>query len=159
VASSDAQTRLRLGRAVGASGFEPIPVNSGRDALRRLNSANDISAIVLESTLPDPGLASFVAQVRADVNYSRLPMIVIAVSDNHEPRDLTAKYDAARTRLTILDGRTRDYRNLRLDLENKYQERVAQLQRSPLLAKDKAMQLQLAELGDKLQDDLKLLSN
>ena len=125
VASGETEGRQRMAKAVAASGFDPITVETGRDVLRRLHAANDISAILAESTLPDPGLASFLAQVRADVTASRLPFVLIAVPDNAESRDLTAKYRAERDRLELLTSRTKVYRNMRLDSQVKFERAIA----------------------------------
>ena len=39
---------------------------TGRDVLRRLKAKADVDAVVIDSVLPNPGLASLLAQLRAD---------------------------------------------------------------------------------------------
>jgi CheY-like chemotaxis protein len=52
--------------------------------MRRINEAADIDAIIIDGGLPDPGLANLVAQLRADVRASRLPLIVAVAPEADE---------------------------------------------------------------------------
>jgi hypothetical protein len=154
VASGDDDRRRAILRAVADAGYEPVPAATGRDALRRLNKANDISAIVLESTLPDPGLASFLGQVKADVNASRLPVVLIAVPDNVDTRDLLVKYQAERDRFDFLARKTADYRRLRQETQAKYEREREQLAKSATYATEAERQQAFALLEDRYKQDL-----
>jgi CheY-like chemotaxis protein len=68
----------KVGDVVVQAGFEPVKVRTGQAALRRLNQAADIDAILIDSELPDPGLSPLLGQLRADVNFGRLPLILAA---------------------------------------------------------------------------------
>jgi CheY-like chemotaxis protein len=159
VASSETEARQRMAQAVTVSGFEPIALSSGREVLRRLNAASDISAIIVESTLPDPGLASFIAQLRADVNASRLPLLVLAVPDNAESRELVKKYAADRARLDVLISRTRAYRVLRQDLQVKYEQSVANINKSGITGQSANRDYQIAVQTAQHRDELQVLAN
>lgn len=71
----------RVADAVRMAGFEAVPVRTGRELMRRLNAAADIDLILMEETLPDPGLASLMAQLRADRNAGLLPILLTASKD------------------------------------------------------------------------------
>lgn len=74
----------KVASAVRAAGFEPVKVNTGREALKRLGQAADIDLLLLDAALPDPGLASLLGQLRADVYSSRLPIVLTASSTERE---------------------------------------------------------------------------
>jgi CheY-like chemotaxis protein len=66
------QAAATLARA----GYEPVRVTTGRDALRRLNAASDLDELLLDANLPEPGLASLLAQLRTDPSSGRLPILL-----------------------------------------------------------------------------------
>jgi CheY-like chemotaxis protein len=68
----------RVANAVTGAGFEPVKARTGRDVLRRLNQAADIDLVLLDAGLPDPGLAPLLGQLRSDVNYGLLPVVLTA---------------------------------------------------------------------------------
>ena len=74
----------KVADAVKKSGFDPIPVRTGRDVIRRLNQAADVDLVLIDEALPDPGLASLLAQLRADLNYGRIPVVVTASKDRQD---------------------------------------------------------------------------
>jgi CheY-like chemotaxis protein len=67
-----------VGKAVKTADMEPIHARTGNDVLRRVGEAADIDAILIDAALPDPGPASLIAQLRADVNVGDLPLILAA---------------------------------------------------------------------------------
>ncbi len=79
--------------AVAAAGYEPIKVGTGREIMQRLGQASDVALLLFEETLPDPGLANLLGQIRADVFASQLPVLLTA-SAEREPavRRYTAKW-------------------------------------------------------------------
>jgi CheY-like chemotaxis protein len=119
-ASSDADTRLRLEGSIKAAGFDAVLAESGRDALKRLGKAADISAVLLDSKLPDPGLPYFVAQVEADPNTKKLPVLILAIPDNAETRDLLERYNKEKARLDFIISQTADIRRAREATEREY---------------------------------------
>jgi CheY-like chemotaxis protein len=68
--------RDKIGDIVSKAGFEPIKFATGREVLQRLNKAADIDLILADADLPDPGLASFLGQVRADRNNAHVPVLL-----------------------------------------------------------------------------------
>jgi CheY-like chemotaxis protein len=119
-ASSDADTRLRLEGSIRAAGFDAVLAESGRDALKRLGKAADISAVLLDSKLPNPGLPYFVAQVEADPNTKKLPVLILAIPDNAETRDVLERYYKEKARLDFIISQTAEIRRARVAAEAEY---------------------------------------
>jgi hypothetical protein len=63
--------------ALQKAGFEPIRVRTGRDAMRRLNEAADIEAILVDASVAEPQLPYFLGEVRADIHGGLLPVVVL----------------------------------------------------------------------------------
>jgi CheY-like chemotaxis protein len=91
VAAESAQAKLRvlaahanegvvneIARTLEKAGFQVFTARTGRDVLRRLNEASDIDLVMVHADLPDPEIQFLVAQLRADVNYGLLPVVVLA---------------------------------------------------------------------------------
>lgn len=78
VAFANADVANKAAEALNRAGYSAVPVTNGRDVLRRLNDASDIDALLLDVNLPEPGLASLLAQLRADPNFGRLPILLAA---------------------------------------------------------------------------------
>jgi len=70
-----------VGNAVAKAGYEAVVLRSGRELLQRLGKAADIDALVIDSELPDPSLASLLAQLRSDLYAGQLPIVVAAPDD------------------------------------------------------------------------------
>ncbi len=64
--------------AVAAAGYEPIKVGTGRELMQRLGQASDVALLLFEETLPNPGLANLLGQLRADTYASQLPVLLTA---------------------------------------------------------------------------------
>jgi hypothetical protein len=89
----DRAAATRVTAAVNQAGFEPITVHTGRDVMRRLGQAADIDALLLDSGLPDPGLAGLLGQLNADATASRLPIVLTAPPGREDAlRRFTARY-------------------------------------------------------------------
>jgi len=88
----------QVAHAVKAAGFEPIVVHTGREALRQLRESAGIDALLVDSQLPDPGMAYLLAQLRSDVNAALLPVLItvppaqLTVQKQEELRRLTDAY-------------------------------------------------------------------
>jgi CheY-like chemotaxis protein len=102
VAFADQQTSQTVSAAVQQAGYEAVVVRTGREALRRLNEAGDIDVILVDAGLPDPGLSSLLAQLRADVNVGLVPLLV-TVPGGHETsvRLIIERYNDERRRLEM----------------------------------------------------------
>jgi hypothetical protein len=93
VAYFDGNAATRVTGAVREAGFEPVTVHTGRELMRRLGQAADIDLVLVESGLPDPGLAGLLGQLNADVTASRLPVVLTAPADREDAlRRYTARY-------------------------------------------------------------------
>src|SRR5262249_34697329 len=64
-----------------SAGYDTVITRTGRDVLRRLNEAADIDVAWLDHSLAYPELPYLLTQIRADVTYGGLP-IMITVSDD-----------------------------------------------------------------------------
>src|SRR5262249_46452025 len=80
----NADTAQAVGNAVEKAGMVPVRVRSGNEAMKRLSEAADIDAILIDAGLPDPGLPSLLAQLRADVNVGDLPLVIAAPNNRLE---------------------------------------------------------------------------
>jgi CheY-like chemotaxis protein len=49
-----------------------------------LNEAADVDLVLIDEALPDPGLPSLLAQLRADVNYGRVPVVVTTAKERED---------------------------------------------------------------------------
>jgi hypothetical protein len=92
--------RAKVVQALAKNDVQAIETNSGVKAMRLLKGDSNIRAMVTDSTLPFPGLAHFLAQVRADVGLKKLPILLAAVPVSRESviasqnwRDLNRKRD------------------------------------------------------------------
>jgi CheY-like chemotaxis protein len=81
VAFANADVTNKVADALVRAGYDPVPAATGRDVLRRLNAASDIDVLLLDVNLPEPGLASLLAQLRADPNFGRLPVLLAATPE------------------------------------------------------------------------------
>lgn len=70
--------RNRVALAVGAAGYQTVPVATGRELMQRLGQASDIALILFEEQLPNPGLAHLLGQLRADRFAGQLPILLTA---------------------------------------------------------------------------------
>lgn len=80
----DEDVLREISGALQKAGFEPIRVRTGREAMRRLNEAADIEAILVDAAVADPQLAHFLGDVRADVHGGLLPVIVLAPRERED---------------------------------------------------------------------------
>jgi CheY-like chemotaxis protein len=92
-------TTVKVADAVAKAGYEPIRVTTGRDALRRLNEASDVEVLLLDANLPEPGLTSLLAQLRADSNAGRLPVLLAAPL---EREDALRRYTERMVNVTVI---------------------------------------------------------
>jgi len=103
VASAQERLLLDLRRSAEGAGYEPVVVSGGRQAVKRLLERRDIAAVVVDSTLPDPGLSWMLAQLRADPALKRLPILVAAVPDGPETRLVLEQLSDIRIKLHAIE--------------------------------------------------------
>jgi CheY-like chemotaxis protein len=132
VAGESAQAKLRvvaahanegvvqeIARTLEKAGFQAYTARTGRDVLRRLNEASDIDLVMVDANLPNPEIQFLVSQLRADVNYGLLPVLVLTPAEREVrlqrlfdrlpqvhivPPDLALDADAQRRILPALVG-------------------------------------------------------
>jgi CheY-like chemotaxis protein len=127
VAVTSEEWRTRVNQTVRQMGAEPLPFSTGRAALLRMKEAADVDAVLLDSTLPDPGLAHLLGQLRADPDTRRVPILLAAVPTTHLSHDLVFRHAAIVRRLEQIDRSTQTYRAQRAALEKEQTDRVNNL--------------------------------
>lgn len=110
VAIADEAWRNKAAQAVTDLGGRPVVVTTGRDAMRKLRASADIDLVLLESTLPEPGLAHLLAQMRADVDVGKVPILLAAVPETRAAYEASAKHQELRRLQEALETELRDYR-------------------------------------------------
>lgn len=112
VALTDADLRDRVRQTVLDVGAQPVLVANGKDAMRRLRADGEIEAILLDSTLPFPGLANLLAQMRQDVDAGQVPILLAAVPETRTSHDAASRYRRLKARIDTIKADTRAYRSL-----------------------------------------------
>ena len=84
---ADPAFAARLAESAKQAGYDPVVVATGQDLLKRAFAASDIEAIIFDADLPEPGLTSVLAQLRADVHAGGLPLFIVPP---HRQTDLLA---------------------------------------------------------------------
>jgi hypothetical protein len=103
IADPDRFRAESVAAAASQVGFEPIVVQTGREALRRLAQAADIDIVLVSAAIPDPQLPYLLAQLNASVNDELVPIVVMA---SRERVDGLQKLFARRKNLTVLQETT-----------------------------------------------------
>jgi CheY-like chemotaxis protein len=160
-AIGDEDWRGRVRTAVAQAGADPVPVATGRDALRRLRAAADVDLILLDSTLPDPGLASLLGQLRADVFSANVPVVLVAVPEGRAGRDLALRYRAAQARLNYLNDTTRTYRQALAHVNAEQADRAQEINESVRMGRltSQAGQEALKALNDQYEGRRKAVAD
>jgi CheY-like chemotaxis protein len=81
VADGNVDRGQELAHVVQAGGFDPVVKSNGRDVLRRLHEAADIDVVIVDAGIPESPLPYLLAQLRGDVNFGLLPVIIVAPTD------------------------------------------------------------------------------
>src|SRR5262249_18649126 len=136
VAVADEDYRDRVREAVEAAGLRALPVRTGRDAMRRLRAGGDIDVILLDSTLPLPGLAPLLGQLRADVDVAKVPVLLAAVPEARNARDILTRYRRVRTRLEGLNRSTRRSQEALAERAHERQLQEEGVRKNPRLSAD-----------------------
>jgi CheY-like chemotaxis protein len=110
VAITDPEWRNKAKLSVRELNLQPVEASNGRDAMRLLRAGADIEAVLLDSTLPTPGLAHLLAQLRADADLARLPILVAAVPQSPTADAATRRYYDLNVVREALEGDLAEYR-------------------------------------------------
>jgi hypothetical protein len=129
VALADEDMRDRVGQYVREIGAYPIVVTNGRDAMRKLRADPAIEAVLLDSTLPYPGLANLLAQMRQDVDVSKVPIILAAVPETRSAHDAAVRYRRLKGRVEAIHRDTRRYRELLAGIDEQEAEEKKEVER------------------------------
>jgi CheY-like chemotaxis protein len=112
VAVGDTDWRMKVAQVVRETGAQAVPVGTGREAMRQLRASAEIEAVVMDSSLPMPGLAWTLAQMRADVDVARVPILLAAVPQTRASKDLARRYREVKERIDQIHEATASYRAL-----------------------------------------------
>jgi hypothetical protein len=82
VADANSDRAFELAHVIQAVGFDAVVRSTGRDILRRLREAADVDVVVVDAGIPDSPLPYLLAQLRGDVNFGLLPVIIVAPTDH-----------------------------------------------------------------------------
>ena len=134
VAIAEEGYRDKVRDAVTETGATPILVTNGRDAMRQLRANSEIEAVLLDSTLPNPGLPHTLAQLRADVDAARLPVLLAALPESPTSREAVRNSLTLRRRLDAVANDTRQYRAVMKDIASNESTELAEVRRD--FAKD-----------------------
>jgi CheY-like chemotaxis protein len=157
VALADEGLRNDVSEAIKATGGDPVLASTGRDALRRLKARADIDVVLLDSSLPNPGLAFTLAQLRADRDVRRLPVLLAAIPDSKDSRYLIDRIRTLRQQIDVLDSTLRPRLEARLRQLERYGATALGLKEDPVLADQRRRKKELEErlriLTDRYEED------
>ena len=85
IADPSAERGEKLASTFRDSGYAAERVASGRQLMRRLAQASDYDLIVIDRHIVDPLLTDLLAQVAADTNAARRPVLLVASTDAIKP--------------------------------------------------------------------------
>jgi CheY-like chemotaxis protein len=108
----------RISDAVRLAGYEPVIVHSGREMMRRVLESADIDLILMDEALPDPGMTSLLAQLRADRNAGQIP-ILLTVHDRVREDKLRQFLRIYKNVTVIPGGFALDARDLKVVFEQR----------------------------------------
>jgi CheY-like chemotaxis protein len=137
VAVADENMRDRIGQAVTDVGARPILVTNGKDALRQLKASPEIEAVLLDSSLPYPGLPYLLAQLRQDVDLARVPILLAAVPETRSSHDAAVRFRELKTRVASIQEGTRVYRSVLRGIDAEEAEEKKEIEKE--FAKDKRL--------------------
>src|SRR5262249_57733051 len=123
---------------------------TGKEAMRELGKRADIHAILLDSTLPYPGLAHTLAQMRADVDVGKVPILLAAVPETRVAHDAARRYQGVQKRLDTLRQEARPYLDRLKNLATEEAQRIADVKAGRNLGT-----IAKAGGGRKIEDDQK----
>lgn len=110
VAVGDSDWRMKVSNATEKAGYQAIAVGNGRDAMRKLRAHADVDVILLDSSLPDPGLAFLLAQMRSDIDVGQVPILLAAIPETRSARDLANASQKIQAKLDLISVEAQTYR-------------------------------------------------
>ncbi len=125
--------------AAGDSGYEPVVVSTGRALMREVRRHGDIDAILIDSSLPQPGLAHLLAQLRADVDVGKVPILLAAVPRTRTSIDAVARARVIDRQVDAINEETRTYRAALANLEDEEAQAFKEIARTKFINKDERL--------------------
>src|SRR5262249_27965979 len=126
------------------------------DLQKRLAEAPDIDAIIVDSTLPDPGLPDLLARLRSDANVGGLPLFITVSSINQDT--LRRRRDEIELELLSMPRRRKAIREELDRIDAELGKGTGTGERDTQLRRDRARCLEdLKTLTPEHEDDLRLL--
>jgi CheY-like chemotaxis protein len=87
-------------------GYTTEQFGTGRDLLRRIQRSADFDLVLLDRHIAGPELTDILAHMKADANFARRPVLVIASSD--QPRPVSLEQQLLRLALLVAATETED---------------------------------------------------
>jgi CheY-like chemotaxis protein len=81
IADFDRDRAEMVAQLVKETGYEPVAVQTGREAMYRLRQAADIDCILIDQAIPDPEITYLLSQLRADADLGLLPVFILVQAD------------------------------------------------------------------------------
>src|SRR5262249_24892797 len=76
VADFNNDRAMAVADGVRQAGFEPVVVRTSTELLKRLNQAAEIDIVLVDHRVPDPEIRWLLGQLRGDVHFGRLPVVI-----------------------------------------------------------------------------------
>ena len=109
LAMSSPAVRSEVARALEGAGRAVDTVDTGRELIRRIRATANIDLVVIDSNIPDPDLASVLAQVAADPAGSKLPVIVVPGATESSVSSISTRYQVLESRRAEQEESVRIY--------------------------------------------------
>jgi hypothetical protein len=147
--------RNRTDAAVQDAGVVPLPVSNGRDLMRQVRRHGDVDAILVGSALPQPGLVHLLAQLRADVDVARVPILVAAVPRTRRSIDIVARARVIDRRLDMINDETRIYRATLRAIDEEEAARLKETEKGKMASEERHQAQRL--IRERYEDERKRL--
>jgi CheY-like chemotaxis protein len=109
IATANDEYQNSARKSVNTTGYQPVSVSNGRDAIRRLKADAEFMAVILDSTMPAPGLPYLLSQLRQDASLASVPVLLAAVPDTEISRDAINRYRQFQEELKAVEPDTKPY--------------------------------------------------
>lgn len=104
VASANEVYLREASAAIRQAGYDEVLAFNGRQTVKRLLARNDIDAVLLDSTIAAPDLSWVLAQLRNDRGLRRLPILVAAIPESKEAREVLEELRDLQVRRKTLEA-------------------------------------------------------
>jgi len=121
-----------VAKNVRRAGYQAVIARTGREVLRRLKEAADIDVLLIDSALPDPGLASLLGQLHTDRDSGHLPLLLTTPGGREANlRPISERYQEERQRMEASRDLSERFRQEGVnDLADRYRQEAARREES-----------------------------